>query len=69
MSLAVSQLLASLDRLSAAERYEFLSTIALPTHKSADDWSDDDFTMAAAQTFARLDAEEEEYVRTQSSAK
>lgn len=60
MSAAVTQLLAGLDRLSASERYEFLSLMAIPSAPSSEDWTEDDFSMVAAQTFARLDAEEEE---------
>lgn len=59
MSAAVIQLLANVEKLTAAERYEFLSMIAAPASSSEDEWSDDDFSRVAAQTFARIDAEEE----------
>ena len=68
MSAAVLQLLHGLDRLSAVERLEFLSLIAIPSSQGAEDWTDDDFSIAGAQTFARLDAEEEQNGSTDSTA-
>ena len=59
MSAAVSHLLAEIQKLTAAERYEFLALIAAPASEAQEDWSDDDFSRVAAQTFARIDAEEE----------
>lgn len=62
MSAAVASLLDSLGHLSADERHEFFSVVISPRIKVAEDaetdWSDDDFSLVAAQTFARLDAEE-----------
>ncbi len=69
MSAAVSQLLDGLDRLSASERYEFLSMIAIPAAQGAEDWTEDDFSLVGAQTFARLDAEEEANGSAESSTR
>jgi hypothetical protein len=69
MSSAVSQLLDGLDRLSATERYEFLSMVAIPVAERSEDWTDDDFSVVGAQTFARLDAEEEEHGNADSTAR
>jgi hypothetical protein len=59
MSAAVANLVKGLDSLSAAERMEFLSLVAIPRSAQTEDWTDDDFVLTAGQTFARLDEEEE----------
>ncbi len=62
MSAAVASLLNSLGHLSVNERQEFFSVVISPqikmTETAETDWSEDDFSLVAAQTFARLDAEE-----------
>lgn len=59
MSAAVANLVKGLDSLSAAERMEFLSLVAIPRTPLTEDWTDEDFILTAGQTFARLDEEEE----------
>lgn len=58
MSQAVANLLEELVRLSPEERSEFFSMVTVPAQARLDDWTDDDFSAVAAQTFARLDVEE-----------
>lgn len=69
MSVAVSHILAEVGKLTAAERAEFLSLIAAPSADNEGDWTDDDFSRVAAQTFVRIDADEEEDDRSQSIAR
>ena len=58
MSEAVVTLLRQFQKLSARERSEFLSASQSPNGDYGD-WSNDDAVLFAAQSFARLDAEEE----------
>lgn len=58
MSHVVATLLEELGRLSPDERSEFFSLVTVPAESRSDDWTDDDFSAVAAQTFARLDVEE-----------
>jgi hypothetical protein len=58
MSKAVITLLRQFKKLSAREKSEFLSASLSPTGDYGD-WSNDDAVLFAAQSFARLDAEEE----------
>ena len=58
MSEAVVTLLREFKKLSARERSDFLSASLSPTGDYGD-WSKDDVALFAAQSFARLDAEEE----------
>ncbi|MGV2391270.1 MAG UNVERIFIED_CONTAM: hypothetical protein LVR29_33505 [Microcystis novacekii LVE1205-3] len=58
MSEAVVTLLKQFKKLSAKERSQFLSANLNPNGDYGD-WSDDDAVLFAAQSFARLDAEEE----------
>ncbi|NJL81855.1 MAG: hypothetical protein HC890_00580 [Chloroflexaceae bacterium] len=61
MSEAVVTLLRQFKKLSASERSEFLAASLSPNGDYGDygDWSNDDAVLLAAQSFARLDAEEE----------
>ncbi len=61
MTAAVSQLCSSLQQLSSAERVEFLALIIQPRESSTTEWTEDDASLVAAQSFARLDAEEEQH--------
>ncbi|MFN7513683.1 hypothetical protein, partial [Microcystis sp.] len=54
----VVTLLRQFKKLSAREKSEFLSASLSPTGDYGD-WSNDDAVLFAAQSFARLDAEEE----------
>ena len=66
MSQALAHLAAEFRELSDSERVEFCWIVGLaPPADAQADWTEDDFSAAAAQTFARLDAEEEEYALTQ----
>ena len=58
MTQSVSALLDQFQRLSAVEKSEFLSACLQPDDNYGE-WSADDAAVVAAQTFARLDAEEE----------
>ncbi|MEB3122072.1 MAG: hypothetical protein VKL41_12715 [Snowella sp.] len=58
MSKAVITLLRQFKKLSTRERSEFLAASLSPTGDYGG-WSDDDAVLFAAQSFARLDAEEE----------
>ena len=58
MSEAVVALLKQFKKLSARERSEFLAA-SLNPNGDYGDWSNDDAVLLAAQSFARLDAEEE----------
>jgi hypothetical protein len=58
MSEAVVTLLRQFKELSARERSEFLSA-SLSPNGNYGDWNNDDAALFAAQSFARLDAEEE----------
>ncbi len=60
VSHSVSHLLHQVNLLSAFERVEFLAHLVRPQSKPESDWTEDDFSAMAAQSFARLDAEEEE---------
>jgi len=58
MSEAVVTLLRQFKKLSASERSEFLAA-SLNPNGDYGNWSNDDAALLAAQSFARLDAEEE----------
>lgn len=58
MSEVVVTLLRQFKKLSAREKSEFLSA-SLNPNGDYGDWSNDDAVLLAAQSFARLDAEEE----------
>jgi len=58
MSEAVVTLLRQFKKLSAKEKSEFLSA-SLSPNGDYGDWNNDDAVLFAAQSFARLDAEEE----------
>lgn len=58
MSEAVAALLRQFNKLSASEKSEFLAA-SLNPKEDYGDWSNDDAVLLAAQSFARLDAEEE----------
>ena len=57
MSEAVVTLLSQFKKLSPSEKAEFLAA-SLNPNQDYGDWSDDDAVLLAAQSFARLDAEE-----------
>ena len=67
MSEAVVTLLRQFKKLSAREKSEFLSA-SLNPNGDYGDWSNDDAVLLAAQSFARLDAEEEVYGESEASA-
>jgi hypothetical protein len=58
MSEAVVTLLRQFKKLSARERSEFLSA-SLSPNGDYGDWNNDNAVLLAAQSFARLDADEE----------
>jgi len=58
MTQSVSALLDQFQRLSAVEKAEFLAASLQPDDDYGE-WSADDAAVVAAQTFARLDAEDE----------
>ncbi|NCQ97141.1 MAG: hypothetical protein EWV75_21085 [Microcystis wesenbergii Mw_QC_S_20081001_S30D] len=58
MSKVVVTLLRQFKKLSAREKSEFLSA-SLNPNRDYGDWSNDDAVLLAAQSFARLGAEEE----------
>lgn len=58
MSKAVATLLSQFKKLSASERVEFLAATLNP-QENYGEWDNDDAVLLAAQTFARLDAEED----------
>ena len=58
MSEAVLTLLRQFKKLSASEKAEFLAA-SLNPNGDYGDWNNDDAIVLAAQSFARLDAEEE----------
>ena len=59
MSEAVVTLLRQFKKLSAKEKFEFLSASLSPNGNYGDWNNNDDAVLFAAQSFARLDAEEE----------
>ncbi len=59
MSQAVIRLVDEFRKLSPRERVEFFSMATEPKPESAEDLTESDFSAIAAQTFGRLDAEEE----------
>lgn len=61
MTATVSQLYFGLQQLSATVRAEFLALITRPREAPSAEWTEEDASLVAAQTFARLDAEEEEH--------
>jgi hypothetical protein len=67
MSEAVVTLLRQFKKLSAKERSEFLSA-SLSPNGDYGDWSNDDTVLFAAQSFARLDAEEEADGKSEASS-
>jgi hypothetical protein len=67
MSEAVVTLLSQFKKLSASERSEFLAA-SLDPNGDYGDWSNDDALLLAAQSFARLDAEEEADGKSEASS-
>lgn len=59
MNAELSLALDAFAHLSPAERRAFFSVVTRP-QAEAEDWTDEDYSALAAQTFSRLDAEEEE---------
>ena len=65
MTQAVAHLCDEFQKLSVQERTEFVINITVPrVDAEYGELTDDDLTLIAAESFARLDAEEEEYART-----
>jgi hypothetical protein len=67
MSEAVAVLLRQFKKLSATEKSEFLAA-SLNPNGNYGDWSNDDSALLVAQSFARLDAEEEEDGKSEASS-
>ncbi|NBD17011.1 MAG: hypothetical protein GVY04_12965 [Cyanobacteria bacterium] len=67
MSEAVVTLIRQFKKLLASERSEFLAA-SLNPNGDYGNWSNDDAVLLAAQSFARLDAEEEADGKSEASS-